>query len=109
MGPRSSTARQPVTNHEGQVAPGRHSYWLVKLPPAAREKLVEKGVINAEHHGRRAHHPARASGNCLGGSGIMLFGEHSQIPADIWKRRLCQHQLGIVANMPCACSSSRGR
>jgi hypothetical protein len=80
-----------VTNHEGEVAPGRRSYWLVKLQPAAREKLVEEGSINAEHHGRRAHRPARASGNCLGGSGIMSFSERSQIAADIRKRRLCQH------------------
>jgi len=27
-----------VTNHEGQVAPCRHPYWLVQLPPAARER-----------------------------------------------------------------------
>jgi len=40
---RSLNGRQPVTNHEGQVASGRRSYWLVKLPPAAREKLVENG------------------------------------------------------------------
>src|ERR1700732_5281324 len=91
LGPKSSTARQPVTKQESQLAPGRDSYWLVKLLPAAREKLVEKGAINAEHYGRRAHRRARASGNCLSGSHVMLFSEHSRIAADIGKRRLRQH------------------
>jgi len=39
------------------------------------EKLLEKGAINPEHHGRRTHRPTRASANCLGGSRIMPFGE----------------------------------
>jgi hypothetical protein len=77
-----------VTNHEGEFAPGRDSYWLVKLPPATREELVEKGPINPEHDGGGPHRPARASSNCLGGGHIMSFGEHSQVVADVGERRL---------------------
>ena len=32
-----------MTNHKGQFAPGWYWHWFVKLPPAAREKLVENG------------------------------------------------------------------
>ena len=71
--------------------PGRDSYGLVKPPPAARDKLVENSAMVSKHDGRWTHRPARASGNCLGGSGIMLFSERSQFPADIGQRRLCQH------------------
>jgi len=80
-----------VTNHEGEFAPGRDSYWLVKLPPATREELVEKGPINPEHDSGGPHRPARASSNCLGGDHVMSFSEHSQIPADVGERRLRQH------------------
>ena len=51
---------------------------------------MEKGAINAEHHGYRAHRPAGASGNCLGDSRVMPFGECGQIAADVGKRRLRQ-------------------
>jgi hypothetical protein len=54
IGTAFSAARQPVTNHESQFVPGRDSNRLVKLPPASREKLVEKGAVDPEHHGRRA-------------------------------------------------------
>jgi hypothetical protein len=63
-----------VTKQESQFAPGRDSYRLVKPLPAAREKLAQKGAINAEHYGRRAHRRARAIGNCLSGSHVMAFG-----------------------------------
>jgi len=90
-GPRSSPARQPVTKHESQLAPGRDSYWLIKPLPAAREQLVEKGAINAEHHRRWAHGRATAGGNCLSGSGIMAFGEYGEIAAHVGKRPLRQY------------------
>jgi hypothetical protein len=41
-----------VTKQKRQFAPERDSYWLVKPLPAARDKLVEKGAINAERYGR---------------------------------------------------------
>ena len=91
LGPPSSTARQPVTKQQDQFAPCRDLYWLAKLPPAARAKLVKKDTINPEHHGRRAHRCARASGNCLSGGRVMPFGEYGQIAADIRERRLRQN------------------
>jgi hypothetical protein len=72
---RHSMSRQPVANHEGQFAPSRDFDRLVNVPPAAGEQLLEKRAINTEHHGRRAHRPARASSNCLNGCRIMPFGE----------------------------------
>jgi hypothetical protein len=80
-----------VAHCEDQVAPGRYSYWFVKLPPAAREKLVENGAIHGEHYGCGAHCRPRASGDCLAGSRIMLFSEQCQIAADIRKPRLRQN------------------
>jgi hypothetical protein len=91
LGPRFSAARQPVTNHESQSAPGRDSNRLVKLLPASREKLVEKGAIEPEHHCRRAHRPARASRDRFRGGRVMLLSQQSQVAADIGKRWLCQH------------------
>src|SRR6516165_10379580 len=89
--PSCSTPRQPVTNHEGQFVPGRGPYGLVKPTPAPGEKLVEKSAVGAEQHRCRAHCPARASGNCLGGSRVMIFSEPNQVAADTRKRRLRQY------------------
>jgi len=70
----------------------RPGFVLARLTaPAAREKRAEKGAMNPERHSHRAHRPARASGNRLGGGRIMPFGEDCQIAADIRKRRLRQH------------------
>ena len=91
IGTAVSAARQPVTNHESQFVPGRGSYWLVKLLPAARKKLVEKGAIEPEHHCRRAHRPARPTRDRFRGSRVMLLGEQSQVAAGIGKLWLCQH------------------
>src|SRR5215469_6105059 len=86
-----STPRQPVTNHEGQFVPGRGPYRLVKPTPAPGEKLAEKGAVGAEQYRCRAHCRARASGNCLDGSRVMIFSEPNQVAADIRKRRLRQY------------------
>jgi len=71
--------------------PGRDSDWLVNVPPAAHEELVEKDFMNAEHYGRRAHGPPRTSGNRLNRSGVMPFGDYGEIAAHVGKRRLRQH------------------
>src|SRR4029077_10371141 len=73
--PQSSTARQPVTKQESQFAPERDSSWRVEVLPAARERLVEKGAINAEHYRHWAHRRTRAGGNRLDGRRVMAFGE----------------------------------
>jgi len=87
----SATARQSMTNHEGEFVPGRDSYWVVNVTPAAHEELVEKGAMNAEHYGRRAHGPPRASGNRLNRSGVMAFGEYGEIATHVGKRWVRQH------------------
>jgi hypothetical protein len=69
----------------------RDSYWLVEPLPAAREKLVENGTINAEHYSHQAPRRARAGGHCLSGSRVMAFGECGEIAAHVGKRRLRQH------------------
>ena len=91
IGTAVSAAHQPVTNHENQFVPGRGSYWHVKLLPAARQKLVEKGAIEPEHHCRRAHRPAGASRDRFRGGRVMLLSQQSQVAADIGKLWLCQH------------------
>jgi aspartate/methionine/tyrosine aminotransferase len=48
-------ARQPVTKQKTQLASERDSYWNAEPPPAAHDKRVEKGAIDAEHYSRRAH------------------------------------------------------
>jgi hypothetical protein len=80
-----------MTKQKSQSARERDSYWLVELLPTTREKLVEKGAIYAEHHGRWAHRRARASGNCLSRSRVMAFGAYGEIAAHFGKRRLRQH------------------
>ena len=71
--------------------PVRNPHGLVEPTPAARDKLVEKGTVKPVQHGRRAHRPAGAGGDCLRRSHIMPFSEQGQIATDFGKRRLSQH------------------
>src|SRR5258708_37823720 len=87
----SATSNAPATGCQRPVAAGQGSNRLVKLLPASREKLVEKGAIEPEHHCRRAHRPARASRDRFRGGRVMLLSQQSQVAADIGKRWLCQH------------------
>src|SRR5215469_16829981 len=91
VGPRYSTAGQPVTKHESQFAPKRDLHRLVEASPAAREKLVEQRTMNTKHYGRRAHRRRATGSNRLNGSCVMAFGAQREIAAHLGKRRLCQH------------------
>src|SRR5271165_2141401 len=88
---RGSAPRQPVPEHEGQLAPGRDPDRLVEVLPAAGEQLVEERAINPEHHGGRAHFATRAGGDGLRGGRVMSFGQPGDVSADIGERRLREH------------------
>src|SRR5215470_16388777 len=85
------SARQSVTKYESEFAQIGDLHWLVELPPAAREKLVEKSAMDAEHYCRRTHHRTRASSKCLSGGCVMAFGSSREFATHIGKRRLRQH------------------
>jgi hypothetical protein len=82
----SLTPHQSVTKDEAQLAPSRDANRLVKAPPALRPQLMEQRTIDGEYHRGWAHLAAGTSGDCVGGSLVMPFGEHGQIAADIGKR-----------------------
>src|SRR5215471_6793608 len=80
-----------MTEYECQFAQKRHSYRLVELPPAARDKLVEKSPMGAEHYRRQTHRRTRAGSDCLSGDCVMAFGSPGEFATHIGKRRLRQH------------------
>ena len=46
--------RRPMPDQERQFAPGRDADRICRVPPAAREQLVEERAIDAKKHRRRA-------------------------------------------------------
>jgi hypothetical protein len=80
-----------MAEHEHSFAPTRDLDRLVEAPPTTCEQLPEERPINVEYHSGRAHRPTGTNCDGFRGGGIMSFGEHGHVTADIRKRRLRQH------------------